>query len=55
MSRRRQADFFVARFSGCFSSFGCLAVWLLRWIAFSMAAISRTLVDGTWLKMLRYQ
>ena len=23
------------------------------WIALSMAAISRTLVDGTWLKMLR--
>src|SRR5262245_2296695 len=25
------------------------------WIALSMAAISRTLVEGTWLKMLRYQ
>jgi hypothetical protein len=25
------------------------------WIALSMAAISRTLVDGTWLKMLRDQ
>src|SRR5262249_35441835 len=27
----------------------------LAWIALSMAAISRTLVEGTWLKMLRYQ
>src|SRR5436853_44485 len=25
------------------------------WIALSIAAISRTLVEGTWLKMLRYQ
>src|SRR5215472_2273840 len=25
------------------------------WIALSMAAISRTLVEGTWLKILRYQ
>ena len=25
------------------------------WIAFSIAATSRTLVDGTWLKTLRYQ
>src|SRR5262245_20873318 len=27
----------------------------LAWSALSMAAISRTLVEGTWLKMLRYQ
>jgi hypothetical protein len=27
----------------------------LAWIALSMAAISRTLVEGTWLKILRYQ
>jgi hypothetical protein len=27
----------------------------LAWIALSMAAISRTLVEGTWVKMLRYQ
>jgi hypothetical protein len=27
----------------------------LAWIALSMVAISRTLVAGTWLKMLRYQ
>jgi hypothetical protein len=26
-----------------------------RWIALSMAAISRTLVEGTWLQILRYQ
>ena len=25
------------------------------WIAFSIAATSRTLVEGTWLKTLRYQ
>jgi hypothetical protein len=27
----------------------------LAWIVLSMAAITRTLVEGTWLKMLRYQ
>ena len=33
----------------------CRAMSSPAWIALSIAAISRTLVEGTWLKMLRYQ
>src|SRR5262249_58119253 len=49
--RRRPRSFSITRMA--FSR--AAARSSLAWIALSMAAISRTLVEGTWLKMLRYQ
>src|SRR5215472_10238424 len=49
--RRRPRSFSITRLA--FSR--AAARSSLAWIALSMAAISRTLVEGTWLKMLRYQ
>src|SRR5262249_8283044 len=49
--RRRPRSFSITRLA--FSR--AAARSSLAWIALSMAAISCTLIEGTWLKMLRYQ
>jgi ABC transporter substrate binding protein len=49
--RRKPRSFSITRMA--FSRAATMSS--LAWIALSIAAISRTLVEGTWLKMLRYQ